>query len=414
MTFFKILFSTIFVTAVACGCKVKNFSAGQESFKLTKQSDVEIKSKNFDSAAILIAKALAMDSNNYIAYNNRAYLKREQNKPSQEIIDDYKKALTIAPEYEIALYSLTNYYSEIREYQNTINLANRYLSLQLSQQLDSEQMANIYYKLANSEEKLLQFDQAIIDFKKAIEIKPANKYSHFGLGECYYYGSNDIPAALAEFTEALDIDSTYAVAYIEREKCDRNSKPPLLKQAESDAINANRYETKSKNKNDTTGRTFERARKSLNPKVAEADAFYKSIHTLYLPAKVANQNLIDNIVADLTKIQNKSTANVDIKYLRKLVDDALAANTNLLNKLKDITEIDSAIDCKKKLFICQKSFQILLVSDMPKFIDILQYANNYRFTAAMDAIKTNLTLIHKQNIEFEIAENELFNKYTLH
>jgi tetratricopeptide (TPR) repeat protein len=274
MSLLKILFSITFIIAIACGCHGKNSStAEQESFNLARQSDVEIKAKNFDSAAILIAKALAIDSNNYIAYNNRAYLKSKQNKPPQEIIDDYRKALAIAPEYAIATYSLANYYFEAKDYQNTISLANRYLSFQLSQQLDQELIENTYCKLAKSEENLLQFDQAVIDFKKAIQINPANKYSHFGLGECYYYGSNNISAALEEFTKVLDIDSTYAAAYIEREKCDRNSKPPLLKQAESDAINANRYETKSKNKNDTTGRVFEKARKSLEPKVAEADAF---------------------------------------------------------------------------------------------------------------------------------------------
>jgi tetratricopeptide (TPR) repeat protein len=415
MRFFKILFSTIFITAIICGCHGKNSSTEeQESFNLARQSELEIKAKNFDSASILIALAIAVDSNNYIAYNDRAYLKFQQNKPPQEIIDDYKKALAIAPKYAIAAYSLANYYFEIKDYRNTINLANRYLSFQLSQQLDSVQIEDIYYKLAKSEENLLLFNQAVIDFKKAIQINPANKYSHFGLGECYYYGSNNIAAALAEFTNALDIDSTYAAAYIEREKCDRNIKPPLLKQAESDSMNANKYETKSKSNNDTMNRTFERVRKSLDPNVAEADAFYKSIHASYLPVKVAEQTLIDNIGADLLQINNKSTANVDLKYLRKLVDDALVANTGLLRNLKGLTEIDSAIGCKKKLDIYQETFKIFLVKDMPKFIDILKYANNYRLAAAIDAIKTSLILIRQQGIEFKNAEDELFNKYSLH
>lgn len=415
MSYFKILLNVIFITAIVCGCQEKNSSkVEQESFDLARQSDLEIKAKNFDSASVLIAKALAIDSNNYIAYNNRAYLKIHQNKPPQEVIDDYKKALAIAPEYAIATYSLANYYFDSKDYRNTIKWANRYLLFQLSQQLDSELIENTYNKLAISEENLLQFNKAVIDFKKAIQINPANKYSHFGLGECYYYGSNNITAALAEFTKALDIDSTYAEAYIEREKCDRNSKPPFLKQAESDAINANRYETKSKNKNDTMSKAFEKARKSLDRKVGEADVFYKSIHAFYLPVKVSEQKLIDNIVVDLNKIKNKSDANVDIKYLRKLVNDALVLNTELLRKLKDIAEIDSAIGCKKKLDIYQKSFKILLVNDIPKFIYILEYVNNYKLTAAIDAIKTSLTLIRQQGIEFENAEDELFNKYSLH
>lgn len=415
MSFFKILSSIIFITAIVCGCQVKNSSPKeQESFNLAKQSDAEIKAKNFDSAFILISMALALDSNNYIAYNNRAYLKIKQNKPPQEVIDDYKKAIKIAPEYAIATFSLANYYFEIKDYRNTITWANRYLSFQLSQQLYSELIENTYFKIAKSEENLLQFKQAVIDFKKAIKINPANKYSHFGLGQSYYYGSNNIVAALAEFTNALDIDSTYAAAYIEREKCDRNSKPPLLKQAESDSMNANRYETKSKNKNDTLNKTFERVRKSLDSKVAEADAFYKSIHALYVPVKTAEQKLVDNIALDLIKINNKSNANVDIKYLRKLVNDALVFNTELLRKLNGITEVDSAIGCKKKLDIYQKSFKTLLVKDMPRFIDILEYANNYKLAAAIDAIKTTLVLIRQQGIDFKNAEDELFSKYSLH
>jgi tetratricopeptide (TPR) repeat protein len=415
MSFFKILSNIIFITAIFCGCHEKNFSPEeQESFNLARQSDVEIKAKNFDSASILIAMALAIDSNNYIAYNNRAYLKIQQNKPAQEVIDDYKKALSIAPQYAIATYSLANYYFEAKDYRNTINWANRYLSFQLSQQLDSDLIENTYFKLAKSEENLLLFNQAIIDFKKAIQINPANKYSHFGLGECYYYGSNNIAAALAEFTNALDIDSTYGAAYIEREKCDRNSRPPLLQQAESDSINADSYETKTKNKNDTTNRAFERVRKSLDQKVAEADAFYKSIRALYVPVKTAEQKLVDNIGADLIKINNKSNAIVDIKYLRKLVNDALVVNTELLRKLNDIMEVDSAIGCKKKLDMYQKSFKTLLVKDMPRFIDILEYANNYKLAAAIDAIKTTLVLIRQQGIDFKNAEDELFSKYSLY
>jgi tetratricopeptide (TPR) repeat protein len=415
MSFFKILFNTIFVAALVSGCQSRNSpEVDQESLNLAKQSDLQINEKNFDSAFILVSMALAIDSNNYIAYNNRAYLEIQQNKPSQEVIDDYKKAIAIAPEYATATFSLANYYFQTKDYQNTITWANKYLSFQLSQKLDPALIESIYFRLAKSEENLLLFDQAIIDYKKAIEINPANVHSHLGLGECYYYGSNNIAVAMAEFTKALDIDSTYAAAYIQREKCDRNIKPPLLKQAESDSMNADRYETNSGNKNDTISIALERARRSLDPKIAKADAFYKSIIALYAPAKEAEQKLIDNMTVDLNKINNKSTAKIDIKYLRELVNDALIANTDLLRKLNEIREIDSAVGLKRKLDIYENSFKKLLVHDMPKFIDILEYANNYRAIAAVDAIKPTMLLIRQQGIEFKNAEEELFNKYSLH
>ena len=265
INFYKTVVITVSVFIIAYSCHEGISSESRaKSFRLANHGEAEINAANFDSASILIGKALAIDPDNYVAYNDRAYIKMRQKKPSKEIVLDYKKALEIAPQYAIGTYSLANYYFEVEDYKNTIDFSNRYLSFQLSQQLDSAMLGHIYYILAKSEENTLQFDDAIIDFKKSIAIKPNDKFSHFELGECYYYGKTDITNALKEFTNALDIDATYDKAYIEREKCDENSKPPLRQQGVSDSINGYKYDTTTTmlNKSDSMNKIFEKYRKS--------------------------------------------------------------------------------------------------------------------------------------------------------
>ena len=416
INFFKTFLSAVCVSIIACSCHETFPSVSRaKSFSLVKQGEAEINASNFDSASVLIGKAIAIYPENYVAYNDRAYIKIKQNKPPNEIILDLKKALKISPRYTTGTFSLANYYFELKDYKNTIDFSKRYLSFQLSKQLDSGLLQHIYYILAKSEENMLQFDDAIIDFKKSIAINPNDKFSHYDLGECYYYGKTDITNALKEFTYALDIDPTYYQAYIEREKCDRNDKPLLIKQAISDSINSYKYDTTSTmNKSDSMNKVLEKFRKSVNPKIAAADAYYNDISSLDRAVKVLQQKLINTLVADLNALKQNNSFTVNIKYLQKLNDSNLVANAILLKKLNSISEFDATINLKTKLQDYQTNFRNFIVIDLPKFIEILNSSNTDKFTAGMNLFAPDLLLIRNTGIEFKNAEDEFFNKYALH
>ncbi len=153
--FTKILFAISFIIVLTFGCHSQISKTEREkSFYLARQSDTLLKENKLDSAEILIDKALKIYPGNYIAYNNRAYIKIQQKKPQQEIINDYKKAIEVGPEYDIGLYSLANYYFLIYDYENTINISsNRGRSGSYSV-LDREQgtpsQAKIFQSLFNT------------------------------------------------------------------------------------------------------------------------------------------------------------------------------------------------------------------------------------------------------------------------
>jgi tetratricopeptide (TPR) repeat protein len=410
----KKLFIVIFCILFSFGChpQISKTDEGK-SFILASQSEFLLKTDKIDSAAALITAALKLYPGNYVAYNNRAYLKIKQKKPQQEIINDYKKAIELSSDYPIAIYSLANYYFSINDYKNTITTSSKYLSLQLSRDLDFATIEQTYRITGIAEERLLQFDNAIIDLKKSIAINPNDKGSHKELAECYYYGSNDIPAAIAEFTKALEIDRTYYQAYYGREKCYRNNKPPLTRQAVSDSINAEKYDTIHSGK-DSIYDKFEKVRKSRDKNMSRAGAFYDSVISLFRPNKVLQQKVVDNIILYLQTIKNDSAAIVNTSYLRQIANEAIKNNDLLLKKVRDMQEVDSTINLKKKLYDYEDLFRRLMIDKLPDLIKLLNQTHKDRLWYAMNLLKPTLLLIKEKGDEFKEAEQELMDKYSLH
>jgi tetratricopeptide (TPR) repeat protein len=407
-------FAALF-TCLIFGCDSKiSKSSREKSFVLTRQADSLLKENKLDSAEKVISAALKLDPDNYIAYNDRAYLGIQVKRPEADNIKDLKKAIELRPEYNTGLYSQANYYFQIRDYKNALNISGRYLSLQLGEDLNSNLLGNLYFLTGVSERHLLQFDNAIIDLKKAIEIDPQDKVSHYELANCFYYGKNDIASATIEFTKALNIDSTFSAAYYGREKCDRNSKPPLIPQAVRDSTKAEKYDTANKSIPDTLYDAFEKYRKSINPDISKASALYDSVISWYRPNKVVQQKVIDNLVLTIQGIKNDNKSIVDSKSLRSIADDAILSNTFLLDRLNSIQEVDSTINLKKKLIDYVNLFQDVMINKMPTLLVILGERYQNRVAKTRTLLEPTFILIKKNGIEFHDAEQALMDKYSLH
>lgn len=206
----------------------------KESTRLTNESKTFLQNNKFDEAQIVIEKAIRLDPNNYAAYNNRAYLKIKQNKPSEDVLADLKKALEIKPNYEIALYSLANYYFEIKDYDKTIQNVNVYLKYAATENFDTKLKEHIYGISAESKYMKKDFDNAIIDIKAALALDSTYAAAHKILGDCYFY-KNSVELAIKEFTIAIGLDSNYYQSYLARARSYESSKiPALLNLAEQD------------------------------------------------------------------------------------------------------------------------------------------------------------------------------------
>jgi len=408
----KLLIALFIIATVFFSCSDATRKRKEESFRLAHQSERLLKENSFDSAKILLDKSLELDSENYIAYNNRAYLKNKWKRPPEEVISDYKKALAYNPGYAIGIYSLTNYYFVIKDYENTVKMASKYLALQLSQELDSGMIEDIYAKMGESEKYLLQFDNAIIDLKKALEIKPKNEFAHKELGDCYYYGRNDIALALEEYSKAIELDSNYFQAYYARANCYRNSNPPRLKEAAIDDKKAKALD--SSHDFYTLYDTLSKFRKSSGTKIKNADSFYQSISSELKKAKVPQQKVIDYVVFTLQNIQNNSNAKVNIKYLQQLTDGALISNRLALKAVENMDEIDSIINLKAKFVTYEGLFGGFLNNDISQWIFILKKNNKDRFTESISLLEPKVSLLKNEGILYEKAKEAFMSKYSLY
>jgi tetratricopeptide (TPR) repeat protein len=201
--------------SVLISCNTKEDA--KESTRLSSQSDILIKDKKLDEALTVLEKSIQLDPTNYVAYNNRAYINTERKKSSEQILADYYKALSIKPDYEISLYSIANYYFEIKNYDSTIARTNIYFDYADIYNFDKKLMQHNYAIRGESKYMLTHFDEAILDINKAIELDSLDAGAHKLLGDCYLY-KNSFERAIKEYGKAIRLNNTYYQAYLGRAK----------------------------------------------------------------------------------------------------------------------------------------------------------------------------------------------------
>jgi tetratricopeptide (TPR) repeat protein len=243
---------TIYILVVfmtACGSK----SQVDKSLALALRSDTLIKEDRLDEAEIVITEAIKLDKGNHIAYNNLGILRMRQNLSSEQIIEPFIKSLSINPYYETAAYNLANYYHEIKDYPNALIFCTKYLALNRNNKEMPGTISHIYAIRSESENigkqfheaildsdsalshntrsywaykergtayrELRQFDEAIKNYLKAIDINPDYAQAYNGLAICYDDGKKDFNSALQYYTKAIDLDSQSATYIYNRGAC---------------------------------------------------------------------------------------------------------------------------------------------------------------------------------------------------
>jgi len=73
--------------------------------------------------------------------------------------------------------------------------------------------AMAYYNLGIAYRRKGHYDQAISDFTKAIEINPKLAMAHYNRGFAYAQGKGQYDQAISDYNKALEIDPRYAGAY---------------------------------------------------------------------------------------------------------------------------------------------------------------------------------------------------------
>lgn len=228
-------------------------SQSNKSFALARKSDTLINQNRLSEAEQVIQEAINLDSSNYIAYNNLAILGIKTNSHPKKVVDAFTKSLTINPYYATAFYNLTNFYYAKHDYSNAIIYSTKYLNLfrngsdsnshishlytiraesrnlkgeYIEALLDSDSALNYstnscwtYKERGSAYRQLHLYDDAIINYLKALDINPTYAQAYNGLAICQDEGKLDFNEAIINYTKAIELDPKSGTYIYNRGAC---------------------------------------------------------------------------------------------------------------------------------------------------------------------------------------------------
>lgn len=211
---------------IACINSILCFS--QSTAELIGRADELVNTRNFDKAIAIYSQAIRLDSTNAEFYYKRglAYLYAEQD---LNALSDYNQASILLPNHPDIYFMkakteafMGDYYAAIDDYAKVIELDSNYIQayvqrayafLSTKQNMaafifftkainkDPKQPADVYYARGFTYQELGSYQQALDDYKKAIELNPDLAGAHQNSGNCYY--------ALKDYSNALN---SYAIS----------------------------------------------------------------------------------------------------------------------------------------------------------------------------------------------------------
>jgi tetratricopeptide (TPR) repeat protein len=171
--------------------------------------------EQFNLAIADFTKAIELNPQDAIAYSNRgnSYDSKGQ---FDSAIADFTKAIELNPQDAIASYNRGNSYARIEQFNLAIADFTKAIEL-------NPQDAIAYNNRGNSYDSKGQFDSAIADFTKAIELNPQDAIAYNNRGNSYTR-IEQFNLAIADFTKAIELNPSYAIAYIGRAKAYKYNK----------------------------------------------------------------------------------------------------------------------------------------------------------------------------------------------
>jgi tetratricopeptide (TPR) repeat protein len=194
-----VLIASIFLASYACGEEAKedHFSKGTEC----------LNNGMYDNAIAELSKAIEINPNNALAYNNRGSAYYSEGRYDQAI-SDYSKAIDINPTLDKPYYSRGLAYGTKKNLDQAMTDYTKAIDLNPSYNDAYYMRGLIYYDKGN-------VDQAISDYTKAIEINPNDGDAYYARGLAWHK-KNAIDKAINDYTKAMTIKPQLAPAYVHR------------------------------------------------------------------------------------------------------------------------------------------------------------------------------------------------------
>lgn len=174
---------------------------------LSKLAELYFLIGDYEKSYAYLNKITDLDPNNAKAYFMKGYGLLEQG-DTNKAIAAMQRATQADPNYYEAFLKLGQLLSD-----KDLQLADEYYKAALRIQPNSEEALYMYaYHLQNTN----RIDQAIEYYQKIITINPINKFAYYNLGYIYLVYKKDFNKSIYNFTQSIEIDSSYAEAYYNR------------------------------------------------------------------------------------------------------------------------------------------------------------------------------------------------------
>jgi protein O-mannosyl-transferase len=152
----------------------------------------------------LFRHAIDCTSNNVLAYSNLGVALCDRG-DDNGAIEEYKKALAIAPKCAVVHNHLADAYRQLGYYDKAIEECWRALAIEPT-------LADAYYTLGESLRLSNRFDEAIDCFVQSLKLKPNRADAHSNLGAALGQ-QGKVDEAIKQFLEAIEIDPNCAQAH---------------------------------------------------------------------------------------------------------------------------------------------------------------------------------------------------------
>ncbi|WP_372365593.1 tetratricopeptide repeat protein [Candidatus Uabimicrobium sp. HlEnr_7] len=161
------------------------------------------KQQEYQKALIDIEKAIKLDSKNSYSYYARARI-YEKTKEIKLALRDYNVAINLNPQDSTYLYYRAMLYDELEEYQLALRDIDSAISLK----------KDVYYfnRKGTIHQALKEYEKAITQYKKTLEINPDFLYGYYNCG-LVYHQLQKYDLAIASFNKAIDKNKVYKEAY---------------------------------------------------------------------------------------------------------------------------------------------------------------------------------------------------------
>ena len=163
--------------------------------------------KDYQGAIADYSKAIEINPQHVLAYNNRGNSRQKSN-DYQGSFDDHNKAIAINPKYAPGYLNRGNTKQELKDFLGAITDYNKAIEI-------NAQYVLAYNNRGNAKTELGDHQGGIADFNKAIDINPqfADAYSNRGISK---RDLGDIQGSIVDYNKALAIDPNSEISYSNR------------------------------------------------------------------------------------------------------------------------------------------------------------------------------------------------------